>query len=197
MTRKLKREENYNRLLNVGLNLFNQKGYHGTGIKDIVDEAHLPKGSFYTYFDSKEVFAGSVVDYFTEQGLQMIEEAQLKVKNPLEGIRIFFKSYGEHLANSEFKGGCLLGNLSNELGAQTNQLTPHLVKGLQSMVNRISIHLGEAQKIGMVRKDLSADVLSDILVNAWEGALIRAQIQRDSEPINLFLDTYFKVFLLP
>ncbi|MBV5350484.1 TetR/AcrR family transcriptional regulator, partial [bacterium] len=37
------------RLLDVGLAAFAKRGYHGTGIKEIVDTANVPKGSFYNY----------------------------------------------------------------------------------------------------------------------------------------------------
>ena len=49
------------RLLEVGLSLFAKRGHHGTGIKEIVDTAHVPKGSFYNYFKGKEDFGIEIV----------------------------------------------------------------------------------------------------------------------------------------
>ena len=48
-------------LLGVGLTLFAKRGYHGTGIKEIVDNAGVPKGSFYNYFKSKEEFGIEII----------------------------------------------------------------------------------------------------------------------------------------
>ena len=42
------------KLLQTGLRLFGENGFNGTGIKEIVDEVGVPKGSFYNYFKSKE-----------------------------------------------------------------------------------------------------------------------------------------------
>jgi len=44
-------------IITAGADLMLRKGYHGTGIQEIVDGAGVPKGSFYNYFKSKEDFA--------------------------------------------------------------------------------------------------------------------------------------------
>lgn len=48
---KLKRFKK-DKLLDQGVTLFLEKGYHATGLKEILDTVQLPKGSFYTYFNS-------------------------------------------------------------------------------------------------------------------------------------------------
>jgi len=34
------------KLLDVGVSMFLDQGYHGTGIQEVVDKAGIPKGSF-------------------------------------------------------------------------------------------------------------------------------------------------------
>ena len=48
------------------------QGYHGTGVKDIVDAAGVPKGSFYNYFDSKEAFAIAALEQVAEGNLMQM-----------------------------------------------------------------------------------------------------------------------------
>ena len=38
--------------------LMHEKGYHNAGIKSILDELNIPKGSFYHYFKSKVILRG-------------------------------------------------------------------------------------------------------------------------------------------
>ena len=45
-------------LLEVGLERLRSTGYTATGVKEVLDLANVPKGSFYHYFPSKEAFAG-------------------------------------------------------------------------------------------------------------------------------------------
>ena len=44
-------------LLVEGYNAFLHNGYHGTGLKEVLDRLRIPKGSFYNYFESKEAIA--------------------------------------------------------------------------------------------------------------------------------------------
>ena len=39
-------------LLEAGERLIHERGYNGAGVKEIVDAAGVPKGSFYGYFES-------------------------------------------------------------------------------------------------------------------------------------------------
>ena len=59
MTKDLKRV----RILDAGTELMLRKGYHGTGIQQIVDAAGVPKGSFYSYFKSKEDFVLAAMEH--------------------------------------------------------------------------------------------------------------------------------------
>ena len=195
MKRNIKREEIYNRLLEVGLSLFNKQGYHGTGIKFVTEEAELPKGSFYTYFDSKEAFGGAVVDDFTRQGLKYFQAVMKESKNPLVGLKTFFENSRDKMVETDFVGGCLLGNFSNELGSEACNITPHLIKGLENISSNIAEVLAKAQENGLVRTDLSAKILGDLLLNGWEGALMRAKTQRSTFALDQFLNAYFEILL--
>ena len=43
---------NKHNLLDEGVALLMRQGYHGTGLKEILDAVNIPKGSFYNYFVS-------------------------------------------------------------------------------------------------------------------------------------------------
>lgn len=52
-------------LINVGLDLMHQHGYQATGLKEILNAADVPKGSFYHHFSSKEDFAAAALENYT------------------------------------------------------------------------------------------------------------------------------------
>lgn len=52
------------RLIESGMKLFAEKGYHNTSVQEIVTDANISKGAFYTYFKSKEDFIASSFYYF-------------------------------------------------------------------------------------------------------------------------------------
>ena len=70
-----KRELKKDHLLDAGLKVMATRGYNGTSIQDIVNAADVPKGSFYTYFKSKEDFAIEALEKVTEE--RMIQNRHL------------------------------------------------------------------------------------------------------------------------
>jgi TetR/AcrR family transcriptional repressor of nem operon len=54
------------KLLDQGVRLLMSQGYHATGVNEIVKSVQIPKGSFYSYFDSKEAFAAEAITHYIE-----------------------------------------------------------------------------------------------------------------------------------
>lgn len=53
-------------LLDTGLAAFHRHGYHATGVQDIVSLAGVPKGSFYSHFESKDALSLAAIARYLE-----------------------------------------------------------------------------------------------------------------------------------
>jgi len=79
-------------LLNAGLNVMKSHGYNGTSVKDIVDAAGVPKGSFYNYFASKEIFAIEALEAVACETYQTARHQLIEAKGPaLQKLHDYFK----------------------------------------------------------------------------------------------------------
>jgi TetR/AcrR family transcriptional regulator, transcriptional repressor for nem operon len=193
-----KKQFNKENLLAQGVQLLMQQGYHGTGLKEILDAVQIPKGSFYNYFSSKESFAAEVIQHYIAP---FIEQLDKHLKNPdndaLTAINNYFNESIIELENAGFKGGCLLGNLMGEIGDTSDLCQRSLQLAVQRYSDLLANGLKKAQMEGTVRIDKSADDMADLLVNAWQGALLRMKIEQSSEPLKRccydLLDDYFSV----
>jgi TetR/AcrR family transcriptional regulator, transcriptional repressor for nem operon len=193
-----KKQINKENLLAQGVQLLMQQGYHGTGLKEILDAVQIPKGSFYNYFSSKESFAAEVIQHYIAP---FIEQLDKHLKNPendaLTAINNYFNESIIELENAGFKGGCLLGNLMAEIGDTSDLCQRSLQLAVQRYSDLLANGLKKAQMEGTVRVDKSADDMADLLVNAWQGALLRMKIEQSSEPLKQccydLLDDYFSV----
>src|ERR1700733_2991779 len=112
-----------NHLLQVGLRRIRSMGYASTGVKEILDEADVPKGSFYHYFASKEAFAKEVLDVYVRSENERAAKILRDGKDaPLKRLRRYFEEliavYGP---TSEIRG-CLIGNLSLEMADQSDPI---------------------------------------------------------------------------
>lgn len=178
-----KRTENIReKLLEQGLKLFLSQGYHGTGIKEVVDQIKVPKGSFYNYFESKEQFGAEVIRHYT-QGLIANMTAWLNTPedDALAALKHFFEQ--ETQRHQAIRAGCLIGNLGAELGGSSEPCQQAMLEGLQSMKQQFLQTLKRGQIQSTIRDDIAAEVLADFLVNAYEGALLRMQVEQSIEPI--------------
>jgi TetR/AcrR family transcriptional regulator, transcriptional repressor for nem operon len=185
------------RLLDQGVNLLLENGYHATGLKEILDTVQIPKGSFYTYFESKECFAAEAIHHYIEPFILRLSG---HIQNPaLDGLAALKAYYGElieEVASSGFKGGCLLGNLMGEIGDTSPLCRDALLTTVERYSELQKTALERGQQQGTVRLDRSAKAMADLMLNGWQGALLRMKVEQSVEPLKEvckdLLDDYFK-----
>ncbi|MCO6429120.1 TetR family transcriptional regulator C-terminal domain-containing protein [Nitrosomonas communis] len=191
--KELKRES----LLNQGVTMLMGQGYHGTGLQEILNAANIPKGSFYNYFGSKENFGAEVIQHYIDPFItQLAAHLQQSETDALSAIRRYFGELIVELEKNEFKGGCLLGNLMGEIGDSSEICR----KSLQFAVGRyrdlLQSGLAKAQQQGTVRSDKTTEEMADLLINTWQGALLRMKIEKSSVPAKQccknLLEDFFK-----
>ncbi|MBE0435054.1 MAG: TetR family transcriptional regulator C-terminal domain-containing protein [Methylomicrobium sp.] len=188
---------NRDNLLNQGVKLLMAQGYHGTGLKEILDAVKIPKGSFYNYFGSKENFGAEVIQHYIEPFIKQLD-TYLEHSNgdALEALRRYYHELIADAEKENFKGGCLLGNLMGEIGDTSEVCQKSLQSAVTRYRNTIRSGLTQAQQQGTVRTDLLAEEMADLLLNAWQGALLRMKIEQSSEPLQQccrkLLNGYFR-----
>ncbi|MFI3199614.1 MAG: TetR family transcriptional regulator C-terminal domain-containing protein [Methylococcaceae bacterium] len=181
ISKKLTNREN---LLKQGVTLLMQQGYHGTGLKEILDAVQIPKGSFYNYFGSKENFAAEAIQHYINP---FIDQLSGHLQNPdhdaLSALLCYFNELITELEKADYKGGCLLGNLMGEMGDTSELCKASLQTAVHRYRDLLQTGLITAQREGTVRTDKSAEEMADLLVNMWQGALLRMKIEQSSTPI--------------
>ncbi len=63
------------RLLDAGLKLFANRGYAGTAVQDITEEARVTKPTLYYYFENKEGLFQALVDQAMDERLRLMRQA--------------------------------------------------------------------------------------------------------------------------
>ena len=184
------------RLLDEGVAAFLQQGYHGTGIKAVLDRVNVPKGSFYNYFESKEEFGAEVVRHYAARLGQELDDALEGASNPLQGLKKHFRNLLRRQEDAGCTGGCLVGNLAAELDAN-DVVHEALSDAMRGWRNRIKDALAEAQELGTVRNDMPAADLAEMLWDCWEGAMLRAKIEKSPRPMRQCMRRIFDEFFQP
>ena len=185
------------KLLDQGVALLMEQGYHGTGLQELVRSVGVPKGSFYNYFPSKEAFSAEVVKHYIEPFIRQLDShLQRPDVNAETALKAYFNELIAETERRDFKGGCLLGNLIGEIGDTSDLCQLSLREAVRRYRDKLEEGLARAQQEGSFRKDLDAKDMADFLVNVWQGALLRMKIERSVRPLAQFcemlLDGYFK-----
>lgn len=171
-------------LLDQGVNLLMLQGYHGTGLQEILDTVNVPKGSFYSYFSTKENFCAEVIAHYIQP---FIEQLETHLQNPeqdaLTGLQKYFAELITVVEQSHFKGGCLLGNLMGEIGDTSEVSRLALKLAVERYRDILQQGLAKAQQQGTIRSDKSAQQMADLLTDAWQGALLRMKIEKSIAPL--------------
>lgn len=184
------------RLLLAGRDLIHQRGFNGCGVQDITAQAGVPKGSFYNYFDSKEALVIEVLDQYwsaidARHGLIL---SNLKMK-PLLRIKRFFEGLVDDHRERGFSGGCLIGNVALEL-SDTSEAARTKIKTLFLTWERMLADcLEDAQRRGDLNRNSNVKELAALLVEAYEGAVMRGKLQQDGRPCERFVQRVLPALL--
>ncbi len=180
----------------MGVQLLMERGYHGTGLQEILNQVGIPKGSFYNYFPNKEAFGAEVVAHYIEPFIEQLDSYLSQPElDPLKALRLYFEALIQDLTTHQFKGGCLLGNLMGEIGDTSNLCRRALQQALHRYRNKIAEALERAQRLHRVRQDRTAVELADFLVDYWQGALLRMKIEHSDAPLKAFMTEVFELTL--
>lgn len=180
------------RLLEAGLDTLHRRGFNGCGVQEIADNAGVPKGSFYNHFESKEALGAAVLERYWEEragsALRLLEEPDI---GPYERLSRYFASLAAKMAKRGYTGGCLIGNLAVELSDQSELVRVGVEAAFAEWVEALELCIQEGQRGGEIRADCDAAILASFLVNAWEGAVLRAKVVKNSAPFEEFNQVVF------
>lgn len=180
------------RLIDVGMAMLLEHGYHDLGIQALLAATGTPKGSFYHHFTAKEDFALQVIDQYmhaVHEGLDACLDDS--AHPPLVRVRRFFEMTERSYRKQGYMG-CLLGGLGQELSGVSEVFRRKIESCLAAIAGRIAVCLGEAQQ----RKQLPANAnprrMASLLVDCWEGAALRSRLRGSPAPLTAMLDFYFE-----
>lgn len=159
-----------------GMDLITRKGYHGTGLKQILDAVKVPKGSFYNYFSSKEDFVAQIIQQYNRSSLARADAYLSSTRDdPITALHTLFTAAADRI-EAEGTQGCLAGNLAAELGDTIPACSQALKDGALLWRSRLTDLIQKAQDQGLAKTEIRAELLADMLWDLWQGSLLRIHI---------------------
>ena len=97
---------------------------------------------------------------------------------------------------SHFARNCILGGFSAELANQSETIRESLRKLYGQWTKDLEMTIGEAQAKGEIANKIKASDMAAFLLDAYEGALLRARVERSRKPFDRFMKFAFSELLV-
>lgn len=183
-----KRDIRKNEIIRDSIDVMYLKGYNSTSVNDIAIAASIPKGSFYNYFSDKEQYAVDAVhyyrDYMSRDNISTLRREDL---TPLDRIRTFFTNSITRLVKHEYKMGCFVGNLAQEMGDVSEAISRATADFYKNIVSLIHENLVEARTNGEIESKSDLMTTASFIISAWQGSQIRMKAARDRKILDEFI----------
>lgn len=167
------------------------QGMSATGIDTVLKRVGVPKGSFYHYFESKHAFGLEVLQRYADYFARKLDRWFLEEDQPpLRRLARFVDDAKVGMVRHDFRRGCLVGNLGQEVAALPDDYRDALEGVLCDWERRLADCLRLAVTAGELPADADCDELASFFWVGWEGAILRARLARHVRPMDVFLAGY-------
>ena len=173
-------------IVRAGLKCLVERGFNAVGVQDITDAAGVPKGSFYNHFESKEALGVEIVERYgaNQTRREILTDPSVP---PLQRLRRHFDRISKLYSDTNFTRNCILGGFSAELANQSEAIRESLRTLYLQWTKDIEATVAEAQAKGEIANETKASDIAAFLLDAYEGALLRARVERSRKPFDRFM----------
>ncbi|UXY55483.1 acrylate utilization transcriptional regulator AcuR [Pseudomonas tohonis] len=178
-------------LVRCGTEILTEQGFLSTGIDTVLSRVGVPKGSFYHYFQSKEDFGHAVLENYAGYFARKLDRCLLDASRPpLARIAAFVEDAKAGMLRFEFRRGCLVGNLGQEVTQLPEAFRESLEAILLSWQQRLALCLEAAKAEGELAPDTDCERWAAFFWIGWEGAVLRARLVQGNAPLDCFIEGF-------
>src|SRR5690349_6643118 len=167
--------------------IFNQKGYDGAALSDLMRATGLEKGGIYRHFDSKQELAGDAFDHAWKIAMDTRFEGTDEIPNTVDRLKQIVRNFRDR-RDGLVPGGCPLLNTAIDSDDGNPQLRAKARQALSSWLDRLQLIAEEGRRRGEIRSDIDSMKLATLIASTLEGSFMVTRLQRNEEPLNRACD---------
>lgn len=172
-------------ILDTAQRLIAARGFSAVGLNEILLEAKVPKGSFYHYFASKDVFGADLLEHYFKKYLVeldgMLGDERIAARDRL---MTYWSYWREHQLGDDLDGRCLAVKLGAEVSDMSEGMRVALKNGTSAIVSRLARVVKDGLADGSFDSSQNPHDLAETLYQLWLGASIMAKIARHAGPFD-------------
>ena len=186
-------------ILDQGKAIITRKGFAGVGLNEILSAAAVPKGSFYHYFKSKELFgeamlADYVQGYLAEMDVVLGQPGQSAAHSLMD----YWASWtSESLDGSGCDCRCLVVKLSSEVADMSEPMRMTLLDGTNRIIARLALAIGQGRVDDSLPSVIDPAHMATTLYQLWLGAAMLTKLRRDDSALKAAWQATLTMLELP
>jgi AcrR family transcriptional regulator len=146
------------KILVAARTVFETKGFLDARVADIVAEANVAQGTFYTYFDSKEAVFKEVAQAVIETMMDNLHTDRVLDVDPVERIRLAMWRFVD-----AFKPNAVMIGLIEQVGTFTSEMRRLRLALRESFVDRTARGIQRMQSDGIADPDVDPVLFAEVL----------------------------------
>src|SRR5215470_9601130 len=171
--------ETRERIVGVTAGLFRERGYTGTGIKQIAQESGAAFGSLYHFFPGGKDELAAAALRWSGAGYQLLVEAVIDAAPDfVTGLRDAFLGAAEVLEATDYADACPIETVALEVASVNEPLRLVTAEIFEQWIESATTR---GMAAGLDRTN--ARRLGIAFINALEGAFVLARAMKSTEPL--------------
>src|ERR1700722_12121154 len=190
------RASNREKILTEGLRVVHERGFANASVRDIVEAAGVPQGSFTNHFATKEAFGLEIIDLYLVKARDTIA-ATLRndALPPLARLRAYIDAAINRRGREGMRNGCLFGNFTAEACDHSEVIRHRLVEIFAEVQQAVAYCLRAAVKARELPRNFECDEVAGFVVSTLQGATLLAKARRSPAPIERCREILFSKVL--
>ena len=160
--------------------LFNQQGYSGSSLSDIMQQTGLEKGGIYNHFKSKEQLALQAFDYSIALLDQRIRAALAEKKHAIERLFALLSYFQELVDDPPIPGGCPILNTAIESDDTETALRDRAREAMDVLRSTVRRIISKGIERGEIRPEVDVETWTSVMIATLEGAVMLSRLYQDT-----------------
>src|SRR5712664_4934841 len=188
-----KGEQTRQEIIRKAAPIFNQRGYDGAALSDLMEATGLEKGGIYRHFDSKQQLAAEAFDFAWQQTFDARIHDLDRISNTVDRLKQLVANFVER--RGTIPGGCPLLNTAIDTDDGNSVLRERARKALRGWRSYLISMISAGIKSREIRPRVEPKKLATLIISSLEGAVMVYRLERNEEAlraVQAHLDSYLE-----
>lgn len=173
------RSDSRQRLLEAAALLIQERGYHATGLRDVLAASGAPRGSLYFHFpNGKDQLAAEAVQLSADRICAITQQVLTEAPDLRHGVLTVVGLFAQQLEGSGYTLGCPVAPAA--VNGEEGDLLPGVVRDAFDSWQSVIAERLRAEGLAPER----ATRLACFALSTIEGALLLSRVRRDVAPLH-------------